>query len=156
MPEHNHVPPRDNPDVAHEHSDVNVRLILIFGAALLVAALVIHLALYWLLERYNESSPRPSRAASAPGTQESLPPEPRLQVAPRADMANMRAAEERELQTYGWVDREKQVVRIPIDRAMQLIAERGLPARKEAGQTSEKKTGESTDPKQTSQRRSEK
>jgi len=41
----------------------------------------------------------------------------------------MRAAQERELTTYGWVDKEKQTVRIPIDRAMELLAQRGLPAR---------------------------
>jgi hypothetical protein len=35
----------------------------------------------------------------------------------------------RRLSSYGWVDREAGIVRIPIDRAMDLLAERGLPAR---------------------------
>jgi len=43
----------------------------------------------------------------------------------------MRAAQERQLTTYGWLDKEKQTVRIPIDRAMELLAKRGLPARKQ-------------------------
>jgi hypothetical protein len=135
MPEHSHVPPRDNPDVAHARSDVNVRLILVFGIALLMAALLIHAGLYWLLEYYNEPPPPTARVGPAASAQDPSPPAPRLQVAPRADMANLRAAEEKELQTYGWVDREKKVIRIPIDRAMQLIAERGLPARKEVQDT---------------------
>jgi len=130
MPEHSHVPPRNNPEVAHERSDVNVRLILVFGGALLVVAIVVHLVLYWLLQYYNEGSQVRRPVASVPSPPESISPAPRLQVAPQADMARMRAAEERELQSYGWVDRDKQVIRIPIDRAMQLIAERGLPARK--------------------------
>ncbi|HWO42747.1 MAG TPA: hypothetical protein VNO43_13185 [Candidatus Eisenbacteria bacterium] len=133
MSEHDHVPPRDNPEVAHERSDVNIQLVLVFGGALLAVALVVHIALYGLLEYYNRGAGRAPAAASAPAPLDEPPPEPRLQVAPRADLARMRAAEEKELETYGWVDRDKQVVRIPIDRAMQLLAERGLPARKDAG-----------------------
>jgi hypothetical protein len=34
------------------------------------------------------------------------------------------------LQSYGWIDQQKGVVRIPIERAMELTAERGLPVRK--------------------------
>lgn len=131
MAEHNHTPLRDNPDVSHEQSDVNIRAIVIFAVALLVAAIVIHIGLYWLLEFYGEESPRPAPVVTAPGAEEQIPP-PRLQISPRADLAKMRAAEERELTTYGWVDKEKQTVRIPIDRAMELLVKRGLPVRKPA------------------------
>jgi hypothetical protein len=41
----------------------------------------------------------------------------------------MRAAEDKILNGYGWVDREHGVARIPIDRAIDLLAQRGLPAR---------------------------
>jgi hypothetical protein len=34
--------------------------------------------------------------------------------------------EEQTLDSYSWVDQKTGVVRIPIDRAMQLIAQRGL------------------------------
>jgi hypothetical protein len=132
--EHNHAPPRDNPEVSHERSDVDTRAILGFGVALILTAIVIHLGLYWLLEYYEERSPRTAPAVSAPGVEEQIPP-PRLQISPRSDLAEMRAAEDRELTTYGWVDKEKQTVRIPIDRAMELLAERGLPSRKQSGET---------------------
>ena len=46
----------------------------------------------------------------------------------------MRAHEEDILNSYGWVDRGNNVVRIPIDRAMKLTLERGLPSRPAAGQ----------------------
>ena len=59
------------------------------------------------------------------------PPEPRLQTDPRQDLADMRAKEDEQLQSYGWVDRNAGVVRIPIDAAMKLTLERGLPARTE-------------------------
>jgi hypothetical protein len=127
--EHDQMPLRDNPEVSHERSDVNIRAIVVFAIALLVAGGVIHVALYWLLEFYREEAPRPAPVVTAPRTEEQLPP-PRLQISPRAELAEMRAAKERELTTYGWVDKEKQTVRIPIDRAMELLAQRGLPARK--------------------------
>jgi hypothetical protein len=41
--------------------------------------------------------------------------------------------EEKTLHSYGWVDQRAGVVRIPIDRAMELVAQRGLPTRPQAG-----------------------
>ena len=56
------------------------------------------------------------------------PPEPRLQPNPARDLREMRAAEEQLLHQYAWIDPDKGIVRIPIERAMDLIAQRGLPA----------------------------
>ena len=56
-----------------------------------------------------------------------LPPAPRLQVNPARDMAELRRAEDRVLKGYGWVDEAAGIARIPIDRAMAIVAERGLP-----------------------------
>jgi hypothetical protein len=56
------------------------------------------------------------------------PPEPRLQVNPVQDLKALRAAEDQILASYGWVSQETNVARIPIDRAMELLVERGLPA----------------------------
>jgi len=53
--------------------------------------------------------------------------DPRLQIDPALDLARMRARDLRELSTSAWVDRKAGVFRIPIERAMQLLAERGLP-----------------------------
>jgi hypothetical protein len=125
------TPRTDNPEVSHERSDVNVRAILVFGIGLLLIAVIIHIALYWLLGFFRDTSARREPPASPMRAEKEVPPSPRLQVSPRDDLTAMRAAEEKELRTYGWVDKENKVVRIPIDRAMELIAERGLPARKE-------------------------
>src|ERR1700746_2989370 len=54
-------------------------------------------------------------------------PQPRLEVKPGASLAELRDAEDADLNSYGWIDRNAGTVRIPIDRAMQLILERGLP-----------------------------
>ena len=120
------------PHIEHEESDVNIRGILGFGAGLFVVAVVIHL-LMWVLLGYFESraakqGPRLYPLAAA--QENRLPPEPRLQTHPREDLADLRAREDEQLRSYGWVDKNAGVVRIPIDRAMELIAERGLPPSK--------------------------
>ena len=56
-----------------------------------------------------------------------LPPAPLLQPSPEVEMDEMLAAEERELSSYGWVDRERGIVRIPIDEAIDQLAAEGLP-----------------------------
>ncbi len=55
-------------------------------------------------------------------------PEPRLEAEPAFQLKGLRAWEETQLNHYGWIDKEAGVVRIPIERAMDLLAERGLAA----------------------------
>lgn len=52
---------------------------------------------------------------------------PRLQIDPPTQKLELRAVEDHVLTTYDWVDRENGLVRIPIVRAMDLLATRGLP-----------------------------
>jgi|SRR5215469_3799123 len=52
---------------------------------------------------------------------------PRLQVDPKADLTALRQAEAMRLDRYAWIDRASSRVQIPIDRALALTAERGLP-----------------------------
>ncbi len=59
-----------------------------------------------------------------------MSPEPDLQVASSRDYQEMRAAEEAQLHSYRWVDREAGIAAIPIERAMEILAGRGLPAQK--------------------------
>ena len=55
-----------------------------------------------------------------------LPPEPRLQVTPKDDLVRLRAGEDATLGSYGWVDRSRGIVHIPIDEAMRRTAEQGI------------------------------
>jgi hypothetical protein len=55
-------------------------------------------------------------------------PEPHLQPHPLADRATYEARQRATLTQYAWVDRGAGIVRIPIGRAMQILAERGGPA----------------------------
>jgi hypothetical protein len=58
-----------------------------------------------------------------------LPPAPQLEVTETQDLAAQRAAESQILTSYGWVDREHGIVRIPIGQAIDLLAASHLPAR---------------------------
>jgi hypothetical protein len=58
-----------------------------------------------------------------------LPPGPLLQRDPEQDMQEMSTEQDAILNNYGWVDKEAGVVRIPIERAIELTLERGLPTR---------------------------
>ena len=55
-------------------------------------------------------------------------PTPRVQTDDgNQDVADLHAREELLLNNYTWADQKAGKVRIPIERAMELIAERGLP-----------------------------
>jgi hypothetical protein len=60
-------------------------------------------------------------------------PQPRLERNERVEIKDFRLKEEQTLNSYGWVDEKAGVVRIPIERAMQLVAQRGLPTTPKAG-----------------------
>ena len=62
---------------------------------------------------------------------EQLPPTPRLQVSSGQDLKELRAKEAAPLQGYHWVNKDLGVVGIPVERAIELLAQRGLPAREE-------------------------
>ena len=126
-----HNDDRDNPEVVHEMSDVNVAAILRFGAALLITAAIAHVFLWWLLGVYERQYARSQTQVypMAAGQQDRLPPEPRLQSVPQQDLSDLRTKQENLLKGYGWVNKEAGIARIPIEDAMRIVVERGLPAR---------------------------
>jgi hypothetical protein len=120
--------------VHHETSDANIRGVLAFGAGLFITGVFIHF-LVWLLFGYfagREAQHAAPEFPLATAQEHRLPPEPRLQTDPRQDLLDLRAQEDKVLDSYGWVDRGSGVVRIPIGEAMKLTIERGLPSRPES------------------------
>lgn len=100
---------------------------------------VLVLASGWLLwHAYQLWRPQPSPPEFAPQP----PAQPRLQANPRADLREYRAREQRRLHGYGWVDRDAGVVHVPIDRAMDLLVERGLPGAKKQEESRKAGQGE--------------
>jgi hypothetical protein len=104
------------PDYEPTDADPYLVAILAAGVALFLIA-----SPYLLLALYPISRHEPISRAAA------LPPAPRLQIDPDAELATLRNAENGRLSHYGWADRAHGIVHLPIDRAMQLTAKRGLP-----------------------------
>ncbi len=112
--------------IGHETSDVHVWAVGKFAIALALLCIA-SLGLLFGLFRYFQA--RDNTAGVTQIDPVRTFPQPQLQKTPMLDLKTIREAEDQVLATYGWVDRQKGVVRIPIERAMELLAQRGLPAR---------------------------
>jgi hypothetical protein len=115
----------------YELSDLNPRFIAMFGIGLVVAVAVAVIVTslfmrYRAFQHARQETPVPRLAR-----EREITPEPRLQVDAPKELRQMRAAEDAALGSYGWVDKDAGVVKIPIDRAMEILAKKGLPARQE-------------------------
>jgi hypothetical protein len=120
--------PDEQPKHSHETSDANVRSLLIFGAGLslvVIAGLVVSRVVFRYFVGHQGLGPPASPFENV----RTLPPEPRLQVTAPMDLKQYKAAQDGVLNSYGWVDQQAGVVRIPIERAMDILLQRGFPVR---------------------------
>ncbi|HEX7152643.1 MAG TPA: hypothetical protein VF618_14230 [Thermoanaerobaculia bacterium] len=164
MPEHLHYEDDDlfNPETKHEESDVSIKGLFIFIIGFVVFAVVTHLAL-WLMFKALIKSERadPRRLTelqrpaelNVPQNQPLLQPFPRqtgpkptdvmppYRNTPVTDLVDMHEAENKQLTQYGWVDKQKGVVRVPIDVAKQMLLQRGLPTVQQTPATPQLTTG---------------
>ena len=106
-----------NPDTAYEASDWSIAPIGLVLAAVLV---VLSFAVVAVSLGFSNAVSDARRTLATPM------PEPRLQTVPPDDLGKLRAREEKELDTYYWIDRDKGIVHIPIDEAMKQVVARGL------------------------------
>jgi hypothetical protein len=127
-----------NPEVTYEKRDVNVRVILIFVVVLFLVLAVTLVSMRGLFG-YFSATQNLGPGASPFDNSRTLPPAPRLQVDPSVDLDQVRQSQEEILNSYGWADKASGTVRVPIDRAMDMLIERKLPARQSTsnGQTAE-------------------
>ncbi len=143
----NELHPANSPgNGGYEHSDIGVAGVLYFLAGLAVAGLLAYFVvagLYSYLEKRSDAEQVPVSplVTNAPADTRHIPknypqgafPNPKLEEDERGQLNGIRLTEEQTLSTYDWVDQKAGTVRIPIDRAMDLIAQRGLPVRSQAG-----------------------
>jgi hypothetical protein len=118
-----------NGNGGYEKSDAHLKSVAMLVALTVGLTLVGVVSMFFLFgyiverDASRDTPPSPLAGTRAPYTG------PRLQVAPPQDMKEMEAAEQEVLESYSWVDPESGIVRIPIERAIDLLAERGLPTR---------------------------
>lgn len=127
--------PEESLEVGFEVRDTNFKLVwlaLVGLTILIVMGFVIIYFLYGLfaVNWVRQVSPPPPLLQESLG----LPQEPLLQRNPASDMSQMKADTDAILSSYGWINQEAGIVRIPITQAMELTLEEGLPARPAPGQ----------------------
>jgi hypothetical protein len=108
----------------HETSDASIRGVLAFLAALVVAVSAVAAVLWMVLDAWRTAAAPPAAVrAFAPIAPTGAP---ELQTSPAEDLAALRRAEDERLAGCGWTE-DGTAVHIPIEQAMELVVERGLP-----------------------------
>lgn len=111
-------------NAGHEQSDADVISLFRIAIALFLSTALLFLAIWFLMRiLVGEELTR----VKPPATLTGAFPQPRLEVRPTGELEKLRATEQKQLDSYGWIDRPAGIARIPIDRAMELLVERGLP-----------------------------
>jgi hypothetical protein len=111
----------------HERSDVRIRPLGIFLGVLVVSMLLVGFVVQWMFGVLARIAAEGDPIRHPLAESDRRTPGPLLQVSPRQDLEVMRAGEQEELATAGWINREQGIARMPIDRAIELTADRGLP-----------------------------
>ncbi len=114
------------PPTGYETRDANPRGVLAFLAGLFLV-ICLTLLVAWLMFRHFSITEVASPPASTFADVRQVPSGLELQVDPRTDLLETRAKQQEELETYSWEDRKAGLVRIPIDQAMDLLLQKGLP-----------------------------
>jgi hypothetical protein len=114
------------PHAGHETTDVNVWAVGKFAIGLVIVC-VVSIALLFGLLKFFQSREETSLANTVDPVK--LFPQPQLQKTPILDLKAIHAEEDKLLNGYAWVDPKQGIVRIPVDRAIEVLAKRGLPAR---------------------------
>jgi hypothetical protein len=127
------------PESGHGHEpeefdrDLDVRAIVwtavgITGMTIVSGLLMLLMMRVFATSDERHEAPRPPMAEQHP-----IAPAPQLQPFPRLDMELMNRQEDTTLSHAAWIDRQAGTVRLPISVAIDLVAERGLPAAPASG-----------------------
>ncbi|MBX2992621.1 MAG: hypothetical protein KF749_15820 [Bacteroidetes bacterium] len=114
----------------HETSDVDVKSVAISGillsAGLVIAGILFSWWMYTVFQSHTAVPDAPATTFAVPDPAK-LPSEPRLQADPKEMLAPFILSQDSILASYGWVNKDSGIARIPIERAMALAVERGFP-----------------------------
>jgi hypothetical protein len=153
-------PAPDHPMSQHdgfEHEDLSPSSVFYFLAGLALLGLVIYLlmfGMYRFLDSYAKvhqpalspmATPQADTRTMTPENTQTFP-QPRLEEDERTQLRQFIEDQDRKLATYDWVDKDKGTLRIPIDRAMELIVERGLPVRPEGASSPQNSAAQTSAP----------
>jgi len=154
-------PTPNQPKINHdgfEQEDLSSRSALYFLAGLVLVGLVVYLivfGMYRFLDSYERAHQPPLSPMATPQadtrtvTHEDTQtfPQPRLEENERTQLRQFIEDQDRKLATYDWLDKDRGTVRIPIDRAMELIEQRGLPIHAEVASSAQSSAAKNSETK---------
>jgi hypothetical protein len=120
----------------YEHTDIDPGIGYKFALWLAVAMVLsfgIVYGAFWFFERQERAASTATERFPLAKDYTRPTPTPALQTQPFKDLYMLREEEAKRLQSYGWVDKDGGVARIPIERAMEIMMQRGFPTRPEPG-----------------------
>ena len=117
-----------HPASHHETSDASIPGLVKFSIGLFVLIVVALVGMQWMFNYFIRTQ-QLGPAASPFAESQVPPPGPHLQIHPALDLKQLRQTEDEKLKSYGWVDQKAGIARIPVDRAMDLLVQKGLPVR---------------------------
>lgn len=123
----------------HEPNRFSARIVLAAGAGLAVTIALAFWLVFAMFEDYAARGEPPSELPPSLRQAIQQSGEPALSPRQPLQLEQMRAAERKVLNTYAWIDKQEGLARIPIDRAIDILAKNGLPAR-DAGKVDQNKT----------------
>jgi len=126
------APPKDIIKRGYDPRDLPVRLVAWLGAGLFAGIILSGVLVAGLVALYLHFH-QPAKVSPLESV-EQVPPAPRLETTPEGDRASIEQAAKERLAGYGWADRNAGMARIPIERAMELLAKQGWPDKKGGGQ----------------------
>lgn len=141
-------------EVEFEKRDLNAGAIIAFLVGLAIFGFIMHIILVGMFdfldsyEKKHEPPQNPLVKAVNADTRQGTPqdadkfPQPRLEINERDQLNDRRLKEEETLNSYGWVDQKAGIAHIPIERAMELVAQQGLPTSPQNGPAAEKQKAE--------------
>ena len=123
------------PGAKYEHTDIDPAVGFKFAvwlAASMLVSFAIVFGVFWVFERQADRANEAAQQYPLARDFERPEPTPALQKQPFMDLYELRQGEANRLGSYGWVDKDGGVARIPIDRAIEVLLQRGLPVRPDA------------------------
>ena len=120
----------ERPD-AIEQRDANSKSVVLAIIGLIAMTVIFVVGVAVLFGWFGTSIERARHAPPIP-PESMLPPAPRLESVPGELRREIRERSRKALESYGWVNQKEGIVRIPIERAMDIVAQRELPHRPSA------------------------
>lgn len=124
------------PGAKYEHTDIDVNVGYKFGLWLAVSMAIsigIVTGAFYFFDGQQKSANALAQKYPLAVGQVKQPPAPNLQNQPFKDLYMLRQGEAEKLTSYGWIDKDGGIARLPIDRAIDVMLEKGFPARADGG-----------------------